>query len=117
MEYKGKSKFTIQIMNQIEGYLKDKYGEYRTEWELIFIMLADSLEIYYNCMKQLKGADLVTDRGWRNPLLVIQKDTQTQIFKLIQQLGISPWSESKIKMTMEDDTDDFIETLISNEDE
>jgi hypothetical protein len=39
------------------------------------------------------------------------KDLQATIHKQIQHLGLSPYAISKIKMSSEDDTDDFINDL------
>lgn len=113
MKYTEYSKFTRNYLKSVEEYLKTKYGDVKPEWEGILFLLADNIDLYIYCKKQLAqyGAfDPTTFR--KNPLLATMKDLQATIMKQIQHLGISPYSASKIKQDLQDDNEDFIESLV-----
>lgn len=112
MKYTGYSKFTKDILTAIEEYLTKKYGEVKAEWDSTLFLLAENLDLYSECKKQVKQHGIYDgSTGRKNPLLATMKDLQASIMKQIQHLGISPYSASKIKQEVEDDDEDFVEAL------
>ena len=93
---------------------KDKYGEIKPSW----IGLLDSLAFQYD-LYQLSKVGIVenglvtqTNRGMApNPCIKILNDANIQVQKLVNALGISPMAESKLKVEIADDTDDFLNEL------
>lgn len=112
MKFTQYSKFTKEYLSSVEEYLKNKYGEVKSEWGSILFLLAENLDLYIECKKSVKQNgiyDIAT--GKKNPLLTTMKDLQATIMKQVQHLGISPYSASKIKQEIEDDNEDYIESL------
>lgn len=105
---------TQLYIKNVEAYLKDKYGEIKPSW----IGLLDSLAFQYNLYQLSKvgidenGLVTQTNRGVApNPCIKILNDANIQVQKLVNALGISPMSESKLKVETADDTDDFLNEL------
>lgn len=118
MNYSKYTKPTKKKMKYVEAYLISTYGEVKDEWTSTLTLLADNLDLYDSCMDSLNNTGLFDKVTWRkNPLLSTVKDIQATILKLIQHLGISPYSHSKIRITPEDDTDDFLESLVGDDGE
>lgn len=115
MNYTKYTKPTKKKMKYVEDYLISTYGEVKDEWTSTLTLLADNLDLYDDCMDALRTSGVYDAKTWRkNPLLSTVKDIQATILKLIQHLGISPYSHSKIRVAAEDDTDDFLETLVQD---
>ncbi len=105
-------KGTKKLIESAENYLIEKYGEVKPEWQIILGLLADNLELYKDCRDSIKKNgiyDITTAR--KNPLISSCKDLQATILKQIQHLGLSPYAQAKIKDSIEDDTEDFIDSL------
>lgn len=105
---------TQLYIKNVEAYLKDKYGEIKPSW----IGLLDSLAFQYDLYQLSKvgidenGLVTQTNRGMApNPCIKILNDANIQVQKLVNALGISPMSESKLKVETADDTDDFLNEL------
>lgn len=105
---------TQLYIQNVEEFLKDKYGEIKPSW----IGLLDSLAFQYNLYQLSKvgieenGLVTQTNRGIApNPCIKILNDANIQVQKLVNALGISPMSESKLKVETADDTDDFLNEL------
>lgn len=105
---------TQTYIKNVEAYLKDKYGEIKPSW----IGLLDSLAFQYNLYQLSKvgieenGLVTQTNRGMApNPCIKILNDANIQVQKLVNALGISPMAESKLKVEIADDTDDFLNEL------
>lgn len=108
------TKNTQIYIKNVENYLNDKYGEIKPQW----IGLLDSLAFQYNLYQLSKvgieenGLVTQTNRGMAaNPCIKILNDANIQVQKLVNALGISPMSESKLKVETDDDTDDFLNEL------
>ena len=116
MNYSKYTKSTRDYLEKVEEYLISKYGAVNQEWEANLMILADNLDLYKDCKKSIKDNGIF-DRttGKKNPLLITIKDLQTQISNQIKHLGLSPYTASRIKQEVEDDEEDFIEGLTSNE--
>lgn len=103
---------TKKTMNGVREYLSNKYGEIPQQWEVMLSLLEDNIELYQQCKKSVDENGIFNKEDFKkNPLLSTMKDLQATIIKQIQHLGLSPYAESKIRQTGEDDTDDFIEAL------
>lgn len=103
-----------KYIKAINKFLEEKYGSVKEEWQLSISMLVDTLETYAECKKVLKDVGIYNyEKNKKNPLLGTLKECQITMLKIIKELGISPYSASKIKAMVEDDTDDFIEKLVS----
>lgn len=118
MNYNKYTKSTKKKMKSVEDYLISTYGSVQDEWTSTLTLLADNLDLYDSCMEALNITGVFDKITWRkNPLLSTVKDIQATILKLIQHLGISPYAHSKIRYTPEDDTEDFIESLLGGGDD
>lgn len=107
-----KTTYTKKMMTGIREYLSGKYGEIPLQWEAILGLLQDNIDLYQQCKKSVEDNGIFDKDDYKkNPLLSTMKDLQTTIIKQIQHLGLSPYAESKIKQSGEDDTDDFIDSL------
>jgi len=106
------SKQTRDYLEKVNEYLTEKYGKVNAEWEANIMILADNLDLYKECKKSIKDNGIFdSTTGKKNPLLITIKDLQTQIEKQIKNLGLSPYAASRIKSEVEDDEEDFIESL------
>lgn len=100
-------------------YLESEYGEVKAEWKGTLGLLAESLEMFYQCKDQIKKDGLlILDRYGnpnKHPLLMIQNSYQIQILKCTKELGLSPLSNSKIadkpEKEQELSAEDFITKL------
>lgn len=94
------SRATQATMKKIAAYLSEKYGEIQPQWEPTITTIADNLDMIADCKKEIKRVGLYNDRtGRKNPLIATIKDLQATNLKCFQQLGVTPWAESKIKQT------------------
>lgn len=106
-----------KYIEDVREYLADKYGQVFPQWEGIIFLLQDNLELYLQCRKSIKDEGIFDSNTYKkNPLLSTCKDLQATIIKQIQHLGLSPYALSKIKIGEEDDTEDFVESLLKNKD-
>ena len=102
---------STELKSAINKYLIEKYGAVKPEWNLVISLLEDNIELYKQCKESIKENGLYdAETGKKNPLLITLRDTQVQIIKVIQQLGLSPYANSRIKDALEVD-DDFISAL------
>nr|DAM87329.1 MAG TPA: terminase small subunit [Caudoviricetes sp.] len=108
-----------EYMYNAYKYLESEYGEVKNEWKAALFLLAESLEMFYQCKDRIKmDGLLILDRynkPNKNPLLQIQTAYQIQILKVISQLGLSPLASSKIAEKPEKEqelsAEDFITKL------
>ena len=107
-------KETKKYIKNVRKYLIGRYGKINEEWEGILLLLADNLDLYQKCKEEVEKVGIFDSSQYKkNPLLSTMKDLQATILKEIQHLGLSPYSASKIKEAPEDDSEDFLEDLIS----
>ncbi|MCQ2978727.1 MAG: P27 family phage terminase small subunit [Clostridia bacterium] len=103
-----KKKSNLDIINDA---MIAKYGEIKPEWKTLIEMYCDNLDLYAAMQQTLKETGLYDpNTGKKNPLISSIKDIQTTMMKQQQKLAISPWDESKINITNEED-DDFLSEL------
>ena len=105
---------TEEYMKSVRKHLKKTYGSINDEWSATLDLLKDNLDLYNEIKDVLKREGLydpVTHR--RNTLLSSLKDLQSQILTISRHLGLSPYSQSKIKKEIDDDVEDFIDNLTS----
>lgn len=87
------------IIKNIKEYLKNEYGTIQPEWELIIELLADNIEQYIQVQKKIDENGIFDPTTFKkNPLLATLKDLQATMLKQVQHLGISPYSQGKIKI-------------------
>ena len=104
-----------KYIEDVRKYLTEKYGEVCPQWEAIIFLLKDNLELYFQCKKSIKDNGIFEFETYKkNPLLSTCKDLQATIIKQIQHLGLSPYAVGRIKVDEEDDTEDFVESLVKN---
>ena len=102
----------MELKSAISNYLTEKYGAVKPEWELVISLLMDNIELYKECKKSIKENGLYdVETGKKNPLLITLRDTQVQILKVIQQLGLSPYANSRIKEEAGIDEACFMDSL------
>lgn len=110
------TKKTKDLVGKIEQYLISKYGAISPEWLLCLTLLYDNIELYQKCQLSINQNGIYdSSTGKKNPLLTTIKDLQATILKQIQHLGLTPYAASKIKTELEDDTDDYINSLTGND--
>lgn len=108
-----------EYMYNAYKYLESEYGEVKAEWKGTLGLLAESLEMFYQCKDQIKkDGMLIRDRYGnpnKHPLLQIQTAYQIQILKVVKELGLSPLASSKIEtkpeQVQEETAEDFIKKL------
>ena len=106
-----------KIMEETVDYIVEKYGEVKPEWNGALDMLRTQYTILFECQDIVeKDGVMVIKRDSidKHPLLKQITDSQVQIVKLIQEFGLSPKSNARIKIGTGEDTDkEYIEALIS----
>lgn len=108
------AKFNIKkYMKEVREYLTQKYGEIPLAFESSLFMLQENLEDYILYKEQIAKTYIIDADGKKNPLISSVKDLESCIMKIWQHLGLTVYSQSKIKNTEEDTTSDFIEDLVS----
>lgn len=108
-KYDEYSENTQTFMNNVEKFIKSKYGKIESHWQGQLDMLATNYELFMRAKDEIKKTGLlVTNRfgaSEKNPLLRVIVDANIQCFKIIQEFGLTPMSKGKIKAVEEDDTD------------
>jgi P27 family predicted phage terminase small subunit len=91
----------IDYMTTVYKYLNDRFGTVKSEWTATLKLLADNLELLYQLKETIKEKGLmVKDRydNWnKNPLFPILNNVTVQVLKCVDQLGLSPKANAKIK--------------------
>ena len=105
--YKEFSVPTAKYLNAVEKFLTTKYGAVNDEWKQPLIMLANNVEMYYQCADIIKrdGLIVTAKNGYpsKNPAILIQIEAQKQINKLLDSFGLTPKAAAKINLVGEDD--------------
>lgn len=105
--YKDYSAEVQAAMWAVHSYLQKKFGNINDEWIMSLMMLADNLEMFINCRKQIKEQGLLISNRFgvleKNPLIKVQNDAQIQIVKLLNEFALTPKSAEKIETKEEDD--------------
>ena len=106
-----------KIMEETVAYIVEKYGEVKPEWNGALDMLRTQYNILFECKDIVEKDGVMVmkrDSVDKHPLLKQITDSQVQIVKLIQEFGLSPKSNARIKIGEGTDTDkEYIEALIS----
>lgn len=116
--YKEYSTEVQNYMWAVHSYLQKKFGSINDEWVMSLMMLADNLEMFIQCRKQIKETGLlITNRFGvleKNSLIKVQNDAQIQIVKLLNEFALTPKSAEKIE-TKEEDDDSPLSAFLLNE--
>lgn len=116
--YKEYSTEVQNYMWAVHSYLQKKFRSINDEWVMSLMMLADNLEMFIQCRKQIKETGLlITNRFGvleKNPLIKVQNDSQIQIVKLLNEFALTPKSAEKIKEVDEEDNSLLTQFLNEN---
>ena len=90
----------------INDYLIKRFGKVNPEWKITINQLVTNLELHDECVKALKEQGMINPKtGKRNELLLTIMQLQASILREIQHLGLSPYSDQKIKSVSTDDSE------------
>lgn len=107
----------IAHMWAVHRFLLNKFGYISEEWHLSLQMLADNLNMFFQCRDRIKQDGIFIENKFGNldkhPLIKVQNDAQIQIVKLLQQYGLTPHAVGKLKNT-EDDDNDLLNELLND---
>lgn len=116
-KYKNYSEQTQKFMSEVEGFLKKKYNEIQPHWEGQLQLLATNYDLFIKAKEQVDIDGLLVQNrmgGWdKHPLLTTIKDANIQVIKLINEFGLSPSANGKIKEKTNDDDFEIISGLIN----
>lgn len=100
---------TQAFMDNVEKFIKKKYGKIEPHWIGQLDLLATNYDLFMSAKEEIKkNGLLVTDRfgsPQKNPMLRVIVDCNIQCLKLVNQFGLSPSALGKIKDVEADDTD------------
>lgn len=117
--YKTYRKDVQKFMHSTEKYLANKYGSVEDEWNTTLMLMADNLELYYQCKDSIKANGIFDKATYKkNPLLSTCKDLQATLIKEIQHLGLTPYASSKIgSLNQEGQDSDLLKNLMGMDDD
>ena len=107
---------TKNYVAAVEKYLMDTYGYIKDTWKALIKMLAKEYDLYILPQEAVKsnGILLQTPKGMiSNPAIKVSHDSLVQVQKLVQELGISPKIEIKLKTNTMDKgaEEDYLDSL------
>lgn len=110
MKYKS-IELPESLTEQTYKFIKDIIDNFKKENKLnsldtvALYMLANSIDLYIECEKQIKanGLIIISDRGNQSlsPYAIQMKVVQSQIAVLLQQMGLTLGSRSRLKVLNE----------------
>ena len=107
----------VKYMWSVHKFLLNKFGYINDEWFLSLQMLADNLNMFFQCREQIATDGIFVENKFGNmdkhPLIKVQNDAQIQIVKLLNEFGLSPKSVGRLKV--EDNEDDEVLNQILND--
>lgn len=113
MVYKFES--TTNYVENVKNYVKKTYGEIKPVWMTLIELLGSHYDLYQLAQIDIESSGLITngDKGPKaNPSIKIANDALIQIQKLVNELGISPKQEIRLRTNDPSEADDdFLETL------
>lgn len=105
----------IAHMWAVHRFLLNKFGYISEEWHLSLQMLADNLNMFFQCRDRIKQDGIFIENKFGNldkhPLIKVQNDAQIQIVKLLAEFGLSPKAVSRLKIE-ENEEDDLLNSLL-----
>lgn len=111
------SSTTKEFMLKVEEFLIKKYGSILPHWYGQLDLLASNYELFIMAKNKVQEDGLmVTNRFGgldKHPLLAQIKDSNIQCFKIIQEFGLSPRANSKIKEDGEDTDSEYLAALMN----
>lgn len=115
-KYSEYSENTQQFMGAVERFIKTKYGKLEPHWAGQLDLLATNYEIFTQAKEEIRTNGLLIPNRFgsleKNPLLRVLTDANIQCFKIVQEFGLSPMSNGKVKEKEVDDTTDVIKGLL-----
>ena len=107
---------TQAFMLNVDKFLIDKYGIIKPHWEGQLDLLASNYELFIMSKNKVKEDGLMVVNRFGNldkhPLLAQIKYSNIQCCKLINEFGLSPKADSKIKSESNDDAD-YLDSLMN----
>lgn len=107
----------IAHMWAVHRFLLNKFGYISEEWHLSLQMLADNLNMFFQCRDRIKQDGIFIENKFGNldkhPLIKVQNDAQIQIVKLINEFGLSAKSVARLKVE-DTEEDDLLNTLLND---
>lgn len=107
----------IAHMWAVHRFLLNKFGYISEEWHLSLQMLADNLNMFFQCRDRIKQDGIFIENKFGNldkhPLIKVQNDAQIQIVKLLNEFGLSPKSVARLRIE-ENEEDDLLNTLLND---
>lgn len=99
-------------MQAIETYLTKEYGCIPEAYQFQLELFKENLLQYFEVKDILNKTGYYDyNKGLKNPLLSTLKDLNAIILKQGTMFGLNVWAKSKIKLTEEDNSDEFIDSL------
>lgn len=101
-------------MKAIEEYLKTTHGDISPEWGTTLRLIGDNLHLYRQCREAVEKYGIYNPTtGRKSPLLSTLKDLNTTLIKQFSEIGITPYSQGRIKRPDTETPQDFIGSLLN----
>ena len=112
--YSEYRKETQEYMNTIHQFLNNRYGSVQPEWVGSLQLLATNYDMCLNAKDNIKENGLIVTGRFgdkRNDAVIIFKDAQTQVFKLLQEFGLMTKSINHLEQPEDETEEDYINSL------
>lgn len=107
---------TQKFMQPVEKFLIEKYGKIESHWWGQLDLLAANYELFIMAKNKVAEDGMMIPNRFgsldKHPLLAQIKDSNIQCVKLINEFGLSPKSNSKIKAESTDDAE-YLDSLMN----
>ncbi len=107
---------TQKFMQTVEKFLTEKYGKIEPHWWGQLDLLAANYEFFIMAKNKVQEDGMMIPNRFgsldKHPLLAQIKDSNIQCVKLINEFGLSPKSNSKIKAESSDDAE-YLNSLMN----
>ena len=100
----------------IKEYLTEKYGKVNPEWEITIRQLVDLIQRYKQVRNVINEVGIFDKVNYKkNPLLSTEKDLLATMSRHIQQLGLTPYVQTKLGLM--EAADDYDPLAAMNEED
>ena len=110
------SEDTQKFMQPVEKFLTEKYGKIEPHWWGQLDLLAANYELFIMAKNKVAEDGMMIPSRFgsldKHPLLAQIKDSNIQCVKLINEFGLSPQANSKIKAESSDDAE-YLDSLMN----
>ena len=92
-----------------------KYSTVKPEWNALIRLADEQFMLLDDINREIDTIGLIDQKTLKkNPLIASKKDIITSLLKIYQQLGLSPWSESKIKTADTAEDTDLLKKIMGD---